>query len=330
MDSLEKLRQIGIKKINQETRISISVLENILEKRFEKIQRVWIVGFLPIIERQYDVDLTKWLEEYDAYYAENSATHLNNIYRIKELKLDTQDYAQKPQSILSKSNLKYLIGILVIVLVVFGFIIIHKIFSQSQNTSIDYKAVDESGKVVNENINPKTDISKKSTSLNQNEGIYSQLNLQNVPTKTNSETSFMPDLPSPKEGEVMITPKGELWFQVLNPKTQEKQDRTIREAYIMPVPEEGTLIIFGHKGFSIAYKDGSKKYDGGGPIRFIIENGRLKYIKYSDYVKKLNQFSPKSDTSDAEASDLKNETPSTNEQTQDDTSSQDTQDLEEN
>ena len=59
MDCLEKLQQIGIKKINQETRISVGVLENILEKRFDKIQRVWVVGFLPILERQYGYESYK-------------------------------------------------------------------------------------------------------------------------------------------------------------------------------------------------------------------------------------------------------------------------------
>ena len=274
MDCLEKLQQIGIKKINQETRISVGVLENILEKRFDKIQRVWVVGFLPILERQYGVDLSWWLEEYDAYYLAHQDEKQANVYRIKELELDTQQQKYDHfQSLFQRFSLKKaLISIGVLLLLVL-MVFVYKFFSDSESGSVGYSVVEEHGMDAN-----KSD-------------IYSQLGVN----ANEKEPEPLPPLPMPKDGEVMITPKGDLWFQVLNPKTQNKQDKTIKDTLIMPIPEEGTLIIFGHKGFSLTYKDGSKEYDGGGPIRFIVENGRLKYIKYSDYVKKLGITQPKRD-----------------------------------
>lgn len=276
MDCLEKLQQIGIKKINQETRISVGVLENILEKRFDKIQRVWVVGFLPILERQYGVDLSWWLEEYDAYYLAHQDEKQANVYRIKELELDTQRQKYDHfQSLFQRFSLKKaLISIGVLLLLVL-MVFVYKFFSDSESGSVGYSVVEEHGMDADGN---KSD-------------IYSQLGVN----ANEKEPEPLPPLPMPKDGEVMITPKGDLWFQVLNPKTQNKQDKTIKDTLIMPIPEEGTLIIFGHKGFSLTYKDGSKEYDGGGPIRFIVENGRLRYIKYSDYVKKLGITQPKRD-----------------------------------
>ena len=276
MDCLEKLQQIGIKKINQETRISVGVLENILEKRFDKIQRVWVVGFLPILERQYGMDLSWWLEEYDAYYLAHQDEKQASVYRIKELELDTQRQKYDNfQSLFQRFSIKKaLISIGVLLLLVL-MVFLYKFFSDSESESVGYSIVEEHGMDADGN---KSD-------------IYSQLGVN----ANEKEPEPLPPLPMPKEGEVMITPKGDLWFQILNPNTQDKQDKTIKDTLIMPIPEEGTLIIFGHKGFSLTYKDGSKEYDGGGPIRFIVENGRLRYIKYSDYIKKLGITQPKRD-----------------------------------
>lgn len=303
MDCLEKLQQIGIKKINQETRISVGVLENILEKRFDKIQRVWVVGFLPILERQYGVDLSWWLEEYDAYYLAHQDEKQANVYRIKELELDTQQQKYDHfQSLFQRFSLKKaLISIGVLLLLVL-MVFVYKFFSDSESGSVGYSVVEEHGMDADGN---KSD-------------IYSQLGVN----ANEKEPEPLPPLPMPKDGEVMITPKGDLWFQVLNPKTQDKQDKTIKDTLIMPIPEEGTLIIFGHKGFSLTYKDGSKEYDGGGPIRFIVENGRLRYIKYSDYVKKLGTTQQKRDfqgSADTTLEDATDNT-STSENTTDNTS----------
>ncbi len=276
MDCLEKLQQIGIKKINQETRISVGVLENILEKRFDKIQRVWVVGFLPILERQYGVDLSWWLEEYDAYYLEHQDEKQTNVYRIKELELDTQRQKYDHfQSLFQRFSLKKALISIGILLLLVLIVFVYKFFSDSESGSVGYSVVEDRNMGIDET---KSD-------------IYSQLGVNT----SDKEPEPLPPLPMPKDGEVMITPKGDLWFQVLNPNTQDKQDKTIRDALIMPIPEDGILIIFGHKGFSLTYKDGSKEYDGGGPIRFIVENGRLRYIKYSDYVKKLGITQQKRD-----------------------------------
>lgn len=313
MDCLEKLKKIGIKKINQETRISVGVLENILEKRFDKIQRVWVVGFLPILERHYDVDLSEWLQEYDAYHLENQDSKSAGAYKIRELELDTQQRHDYFQNFFQRLDLRKALISLVILLVILLVIFIYKLITDSRSQS--GMETEEQHVTVETSEQPKTN------------DIYSQLNTQNVQEKE-PEPLALPPLPAPKDGEIMITPKGELWFQVYNPQTKEKQDHTIKDAYIMQVPKDGTFIIFGHKGFSLVYVNGSKNYDGGGPIRFIVENGRLKYIKYSDYIKKLGITQPKKDfqgSADTPPEDSQDGHSTDGRSTQDDKSTQNTQ-----
>lgn len=281
MDALEKLRQIGIKKINTETRISIGMIENILQKRFDKIQRVWIVGFLPILEREYGVDLSQWLEEYDTYHLEHQGTISNDTYKIRELELDTQKqkYDNFKKSI-SSSALKQIIIVTFGVCCVIVIFILLKLYTFSDNSNGEYSIVEKSFEA-DDGI--------------KNQGIYNNIATADQGVSVEEKKSNSIDIDKiiasneieVKEGEVLIMPKGELWFQILNLETKQKQDRTIRDPYLLKIPSQKSIVIFGHKGFDLKYKNKLQKYDGGEPIRFVTENNFLKYIRYSEYLKLL-------------------------------------------
>ena len=65
------LEEHSLKNISKKTNISEENIENILEKKFEKIDRVKAMGFLSIIEREFRADLGELRSEAQAYYAEH-------------------------------------------------------------------------------------------------------------------------------------------------------------------------------------------------------------------------------------------------------------------
>ncbi|MGC9351331.1 MAG: hypothetical protein ACP5D3_05020 [Sulfurovum sp.] len=64
------LEEHSLKNISKKTNISEENIENLLEKRFERIERVKTMGFISIIEREFDADLATLKSEAQAYYAE--------------------------------------------------------------------------------------------------------------------------------------------------------------------------------------------------------------------------------------------------------------------
>lgn len=64
------LEEHTLKNISKKTNISEENIEYLLEKRFEKIERVKAVGFISIIEREFNADLGALKNEAQAYYAE--------------------------------------------------------------------------------------------------------------------------------------------------------------------------------------------------------------------------------------------------------------------
>ncbi|WP_163555324.1 hypothetical protein [Helicobacter suis] len=63
--ALALLQEKGIKEIAQTTKIANPRIKAILEKDFNSLQRVHAVGFLQILEKEYRIDLSQWLVEYD-------------------------------------------------------------------------------------------------------------------------------------------------------------------------------------------------------------------------------------------------------------------------
>lgn len=65
---IEYLRKIGVEKIKEDTHLDTIKITDILEKRFDKLDYVRAKGFIYILEKEYGIDLSDWLEEYHLAY----------------------------------------------------------------------------------------------------------------------------------------------------------------------------------------------------------------------------------------------------------------------
>jgi len=68
------IESYSINTISQKTNISIEVIDRLLNKDWESMQRAKVNGFLSIIEREFSVDLSKLKEESNNYYATHTTT----------------------------------------------------------------------------------------------------------------------------------------------------------------------------------------------------------------------------------------------------------------
>jgi hypothetical protein len=74
----EILEENSIKNISKKTKISEENLENLLAANFDPLKKIKVLGFISILEREYDADLSGLKEEALAFYSgvkqENSFT----------------------------------------------------------------------------------------------------------------------------------------------------------------------------------------------------------------------------------------------------------------
>lgn len=66
MNGLETLQKHGIQEISRRTYIPPEDLKAIFARDYAVFNRAKAIGFIHILEREYDVDLTEWLDEYKA------------------------------------------------------------------------------------------------------------------------------------------------------------------------------------------------------------------------------------------------------------------------
>lgn len=66
MDSLEILSKIGTMEIARKTHIEPQIIGYILDKNYEALSKYNIGGYIKIIVREFDVDMSEWLAEYAA------------------------------------------------------------------------------------------------------------------------------------------------------------------------------------------------------------------------------------------------------------------------
>jgi len=66
---IEELRALDADMVSDRAHIVKTTLDDIIEKRFEKLNPVKAKGFVKILEREFDLDLSDWSREFDAYCA---------------------------------------------------------------------------------------------------------------------------------------------------------------------------------------------------------------------------------------------------------------------
>nr|QGT50337.1 hypothetical protein Helico5904_0090 [uncultured Helicobacter sp.] len=76
---LQGLKKIGIKEISKSTKLASSKIEDVLEKRFDNIDKVRAKGFINILEREYGIDLSDWILAYQEHTRKEDITNVSQV-----------------------------------------------------------------------------------------------------------------------------------------------------------------------------------------------------------------------------------------------------------
>ncbi|WP_066388541.1 hypothetical protein [Helicobacter himalayensis] len=97
-EQLAYLSEIGLKEISKTTKLTTNKIDDILQKRFDKIDKVRAKGFITILEREYNLNLSEWLREYMIFLNKESAPAQNDPQSpIAQIDLNTHIKNQEKQ-----------------------------------------------------------------------------------------------------------------------------------------------------------------------------------------------------------------------------------------
>lgn len=285
MQCIEKLKKIGLHEINAKTKIATKRLDDIFECRFDDIDRIRVKGFLYILQREYNIDMSEWLEKYDEYYREKE--ELNKENKDVESKPDNVNISFIDTTVENKTYKK----LLIVFIVLLALFILYFIYN---NSSSDDKQTNEVDKYeINTNTNiaspdstiePKEEeiiISSNATMTNeegsdileeQSQSNNKDDNIESIDNNSLIDSSNNTDIIGVEE--VIITPKSPLWVGIIDLQTYKKKQVSISDAFNIKL-DDSKIIRTGHGYFDIKSPNLSKKYIGGNSKYFIYtrENG---------------------------------------------------------
>lgn len=281
--NLQILKEVGVTEICKATKIASKNIHSILEKRYESLSMVHARGFIQILEREYKMDLSAWMKEFDKV-----CVFKEGVSEEKNQETDPEETAKKPLKVeldysinqantsLSKKSSKWkpfvlVIGVIVIVLAV---VIIQN--SSSLKEEKERESAIKSG-------------TKKSS--------FDDANLaeENKPEPTpkleekeqdKQEKEAIKDYPN----TIYIIPKRDIWVEVID--LDEKKNsfqKVFKKSYSLETKNHRLLLRFGHGHLSLKNNHQEQNYNDSKTRRFLYEPAKgLTLINEAQY-KELQQ-----------------------------------------
>ncbi|MFT2658922.1 sialidase [Helicobacter pylori] len=283
--NLQILKEVGVAEICKATKIASKNIHSILEKRYESLSRVHARGFIQILEREYKIDLSTWMKEFDkvCVFKEGVSEEKNQETSPEEtakkpLKVELDYSINQANTSLSKKSSKWkpfvlVIGVIVIVLAV---VIIQN--SSSLKEEREQESAIKSG-------------TKKNSFDDAN------LAKENKPEPT-PKLEEKPKEQDKQEKEaikedpntIYIIPKRDIWVEVID--LDEKKNsfqKVFKKSYSLETKNHRLLLRFGHGHLSLKNNHQEQNYNDSKTRRFLYEPAKgLTLINEAQY-KELQQ-----------------------------------------
>ncbi|KMZ46678.1 sialidase [Helicobacter pylori] len=281
--NLQILKEVGVAEICKATKIASKNIHSILEKRYESLSRVHARGFIQILEREYKIDLSAWVKEFDkvCVFKEGVGEEKNQETNPEEtakkpLKVELDYSINQANTSLSKKTSKWkpfvlVLGVIVIVLVV---VIIQNSSSLKEERGQE-SAIKSGTKNTFNEANPAEE-NKPETTPKLEEKHKEQEQKQEA-IKENPNTIY-------------IIPKKDVWVEVVD--LDEKKNsfqKVFKKNYSLETKNHRLLLRFGHGHLSLKNNHQEQDYNDSKTRRFLYEpNKGLTLINEAQY-KELQQ-----------------------------------------
>ncbi|GAA9659260.1 hypothetical protein HpHCM55_08450 [Helicobacter pylori] len=283
--NLQILKEVGVTEICKATKIASKNIHSILEKRYESLSRVHARGFIQILEREYKMDLSAWMKEFDKV-----CVFKEGVSEEKNQETDPEETAKKPLKVeldysinqantsLSKKSSKWkpfvlVIGVIVIVLAV---VIIQNSSSLKEKRGQENAIKSGTKKNSFNKANP-IEENKPEPTLKPEEKHKEQDKQEKEAIREDPNTIY-------------IIPKRDIWVEVID--LDEKKNsfqKVFKKNYSLETKNHRLLLRFGHGHLSLKNNHQEQNYNDSKTRRFLYEPAKgLTLINEAQY-KELQQ-----------------------------------------
>ncbi|MCQ2626707.1 sialidase [Helicobacter pylori] len=283
--NLQILREVGVAEICKATKIASKNIHSILEKRYESLSKVHARGFIQILEREYKIDLSAWMKEFDkaCTFKEGVSEEQNQETDPKEktknpLKVEIDYSINQANTSLSKKSSKWkpFVVVLGVVVIILAVVII-------QNSS---SLKEERGQESAIKSGTKKNSFNKANPTEENKPELTPKLEEKPKEQDKQEKEAIKEDPN----TIYIIPKKDIWVEVID--LDEKKNsfqKVFKKNYSLETKNHRLLLRFGHGHLSLKNNHQEQEYNDGKTRRFLYEpNKGLTLINEAQY-KELQQ-----------------------------------------
>ncbi|MGL2681705.1 sialidase [Helicobacter pylori] len=278
--NLQILKEVGVAEICKATKIASKNIHSILEKRYESLSRVHARGFIQILEREYKIDLSAWVKEFDKVCVfkegvgeEQKQETSPEETAKKPLKVELDYSINQANTSLSKKSSKWkpfviVLGVVVIILVV---VIIQN------SSSLKEEREQESA------IKPDTKNSFfNEVSPTEEKKLEPTPKLEEKPKEQDKQGK---EAIKENPNTIYIIPKRDIWVEVID--LDEKKNsfqKVFKKSYPLEAKNHRLLLRFGHGHLILKNNHQEQDYNDSKTRRFLYEpNKGLTLINETQY-----------------------------------------------
>ena len=294
---LKKLEKIGVREISKATHIQEEHIESILNQNYENLLDCNVNGFVKILERDYGVDLSEWLEEFNKIKSETKTTKTTIDRQVAMPNLQNH----------KKTNWKIwflLILLLVLAVIYFKF---YDLIKKPIDEFLNEKKVEYSNNpIINqaeETLNkvgievPKFDEnnsllvpSKLFVGIDENDSNISTPNALDLSIQMQNEANSTDENITKNEAnltlptQITITPNYQLWLGTIDLKTGKKWDTVVSDKITLDLDKD-MLVMAGHGFFDIDIGDEKQQIREKSVMRILIKDKNITFIDSAEFTR---------------------------------------------
>lgn len=275
-----KLSNLDITEVSKQTKISLEYLEFIVDKNFDKLKDINLKAYLKIISREYDIDLSSYLDEYEDYCAQNADMETNNKVQVNPR---LSGYSAKEKS----NSFAWLVLLLILIGVgVWAFKFIKDFdFSvlKPEIVGTELNATNNNNSLLIIEPEEKELNATQELSSNQEEEKDDNQTALMIASIYNDEENKAEMVEAKVIDAARLVPTKNIWIGIKNLEDMSKRSFNTKDPVDINL-SGNRLILTGHGMLSVEVGDKNESFNTRDALRFHASNGEIKKIEYDEYI----------------------------------------------
>lgn len=303
----KRLEDLDLKEVSDKTRIEPEFFQALLNKDFEELSKFNVKGFFKILNREYGLDLSDILDEYEAFLHRDDEKP-KAAEKESKVVTNVEQYSDKSSSLWLWVLIAVVLAAIIVLVVKFDLLkgFVSESANEGESVSVS-QSIDEAQNNLQENdtqnnasiefIEPSETNASAQEPANAENSAKAQSASANAQNSQGTQTQNSPSTqPIPQtlneainsseltKKEAMFSTDGKVWVGFIDLSTRTNTSIVTDENFSVDLSKDQLLLI-GGTALTLVDETGEvQTFPAGNSKRFLVKDGKIKSITLSEFM----------------------------------------------